>query len=185
MDSSNSTDSAISLRIHSAKTAIKTPKRKGIRQPNSKTLPSESAEWIIRPVKEPSVRPSIAPVIAKLPTKTCLLTGLDSTEKIMLPTISPPTDKPWNIRITTSMRVAHNPASAYVGKHPIMKVDAPIIVTDIVRAVLRPYVSPMCPNMTPPKGLMKKAPPNTANALSRAVAELEGGKKFAPIWGAK
>jgi len=55
-----------------------------------------------------------------------------------------------------------DPTAAYPGKQPIAKVGKAIKNILIVKAFLDPNLSPIYPIITPPIGLMKKAPPNTA-----------------------
>ena len=90
---------------------------------------------------------------------------------------SPPTDRPWNRRHTSSRKGAQAPICAYVGRQAITSEPPHIMVTEMSSERLRPTRSAMRPNSQPPMGRIRKPAANTPAVFSSCAVVSPLGKK--------
>ena len=83
----------------------------------------------------------------------------------MLPTISPPVERPWTILAETKRTVAAGPIlyapTELVGRQAMKSALKPMATTLICREIVRANLSPIRPRTKPPRGRAKKAAAKT------------------------
>ena len=125
-------------RAQKANAPISTPPRKGSLHPKARISSSEKVALSSSPVHEPRLTPNVADAVQRLPASTRWCAGALSMANTRLPTNSPPTESPCISRIPAKRIVASSPMLAYVGRHPMQRVDAPMSTTLSISACLRP-----------------------------------------------
>lgn len=163
------------LRTHNAPSTSTMLNRKGMRQPQLKTVRQLSSYWSMKPVRLKAVNLLRSQLVHRY-CKGFLFSGALSTESNAAPPHSPPTANPWMARSVTSKIGAHHPMVENEGRIPIKAVAMPIIQTVSINMRLRPSRSPKWPKMTPPSGRKRNPTPKVANAASVPIAGLTCGK---------
>jgi len=114
-----------------------------------------------------------------MPYQARLLGGAFSTASSTAPPHSPPRPSPCPNRHSASSSGAATPMDPYVGSAPMAKVESPIVPSASTSVVLRPILSPKCPNSADPTGRARNAIPNVASDANTADAGSDFGKKRA------
>ncbi len=87
--------------------------------------------------------PPTAPNRVQLVKKPRRLAGECSARYTIEPVYSPPTDRPWSMRMPTIRKAAAMPMVAWSGRMPITPVGIAISMTERTSARLRPILSPI------------------------------------------
>lgn len=154
------------------------PERKGTRQPHWCNASSLRLRLITVATNPPRRVPQLAAAITKLPYNPHLDLGWRSNVKTSELMSCPPTERPCSNLTIVSNTILNGPTAAYPGRQPMQKVGNAMRKIDIVSALRLPYLSPMYPIIIPPRGRIKKAPPNTAKLSTIAAwPSWPGGKK--------
>ena len=146
------------------------PTAKGTRQPHDDMALSDSDDASTAARPDATSCPIVVETYWKLEKNPRRCAGADSTRKVVDAANSPPTDRPWTSRATTSRTGERTPTWAYVGSTATSRDPAPMSRMVRVSAALRPSRSATAPMSSPPTGRMKKPTAKTAKASSSDVS---------------